>query len=122
VTPATIACRFWDIFELPDTLDEILIVMPFLRPFDQPRFQTYGEFVAFLTQICEVSSTCHLVLRDIADLTSLDTLGHPGSPIHARAKHCTSVRMNASVLEFRNHYQGSLFQQLYFKQYHARSV
>jgi len=42
-----------DTFELPDTLDEKLIVMPFLRPFDEPRFQTYGEFVAFFTQICE---------------------------------------------------------------------
>jgi hypothetical protein len=45
-----------DTLELPDTLDEKLIVMPFLRPFDEPRFQTYGEFVAFFTQICEVSS------------------------------------------------------------------
>ena len=47
-----------DTLELPDTFDEKLIVMPFLRPFDEPRFQTYGEFVAFFTQICEVSSTC----------------------------------------------------------------
>jgi hypothetical protein len=38
-----------------------LIVMPLLRPFDEPRFQTYAEFVAFFTQICEVSSTCHLI-------------------------------------------------------------
>jgi len=50
-----------DTFELPDTLDEKLIVMPFLRPFDEPRFQTYGEFVAFFTQICEVSSTRSLI-------------------------------------------------------------
>jgi len=49
-----------DTFELPDTLDENLIVMPFLRPFDEPRFKTYGEFVAFFTQICEVSLTCYL--------------------------------------------------------------
>src|SRR5712691_8043925 len=50
-----------DTFELPDTLDEKLIVMPFLRPFDEPRFQTYGEFVAFFTQICEVGSTFFLI-------------------------------------------------------------
>ena len=31
-----------------------LMVMPFLRPFNDPRFQTYGEFVAFFMQICEV--------------------------------------------------------------------
>lgn len=50
-----------DVIELPDALDEKLIVMPLLRPFDEPRFQTYAEFVAFFTQICEVSSTCHLI-------------------------------------------------------------
>ena len=44
-----------DTFELPGTLDEKLIAMPLLRPFDRPRFQTYGEFVAFFTQIFEVS-------------------------------------------------------------------
>jgi hypothetical protein len=32
-----------------------LMVMPFLRPFNNPRFQTFGEFVAFFTQTCEVS-------------------------------------------------------------------
>jgi hypothetical protein len=31
-----------------------LLVMPLLRHFNNPRFQTYGEFVAFFTQICEV--------------------------------------------------------------------
>ncbi len=31
-----------------------LIVIPFLRPFENPRFQTYGEFVAFFMQISEV--------------------------------------------------------------------
>ena len=37
-------------------LDKRLMVMPFLRPFSHPRFQTFGEFVAFFTQICEVGS------------------------------------------------------------------
>ncbi len=37
-------------------LDKRLMVMPFLRPFDHPHFQKYGEFVAFFTQICEVGS------------------------------------------------------------------
>ena len=50
-----------DVLELPDTLDRKLMVMPFLRPFDEPSFRTYGEFVNFFTQICEVSSTCHLI-------------------------------------------------------------
>jgi hypothetical protein len=31
-----------------------LMVMPFLRPFKKPRFETYGEFVAFFMQISVV--------------------------------------------------------------------
>ncbi|KAH9036978.1 kinase-like domain-containing protein [Lactarius pseudohatsudake] len=45
------------LLELIDTagtkLDKRLMVMPFLRPFNHPRFQTFGEFVAFFIQICE---------------------------------------------------------------------
>ena len=31
-----------------------LMVFPFLRPFNKPKIQTFGEFVAFFTQICQV--------------------------------------------------------------------
>ena len=44
-----------EILKLPGTFDCKLIVMPLLRPFNDPCFRTYGEFVAFFTQICEVS-------------------------------------------------------------------
>jgi hypothetical protein len=44
-----------DVIEIPNT-GEKLMVMPFLRPFNNPHFQTYGEFMAFFTQICEVGS------------------------------------------------------------------
>ncbi len=48
-----------DIIEIPQS-GQKLMVMPFLRPFNNPHFQTFGEFVAFFTQISEVrSSTCH---------------------------------------------------------------
>jgi hypothetical protein len=30
-----------------------LMVFPLTLPFDQPRIQTFGEFVSFFTQICE---------------------------------------------------------------------
>ena len=42
-----------DLIELPEDGGK-LMVMPLLRPFNNPRFQTYGEFVAFFMQICEV--------------------------------------------------------------------
>jgi hypothetical protein len=43
-----------DVIEIPKT-GQKLMVMPFLRPFNNPHFQTIGEFVAFFTQVCEVS-------------------------------------------------------------------
>ena len=50
-----------DILDLPDEPEQKLIVMPFLRSFDNPRFQTYGEFVSFFSQICDVSETWDII-------------------------------------------------------------
>ena len=44
-----------DVITLPNS-SQRLMVTPFLRPFDNPHFQTFGEFVAFFTQVCEVCS------------------------------------------------------------------
>ena len=43
-----------DILELPGEPDQKLTVKPFLRAFDKPRFQTYGGFMSFFSQICDV--------------------------------------------------------------------
>ena len=43
-----------DVIELEGTRSQKLMVFPLLRPFDRPQFQTFGEFIAFFTQICEV--------------------------------------------------------------------
>ena len=43
-----------DVIELQHTEHQKLMVTPLLRPFNQPPMQTFGEFVAFFTQICEV--------------------------------------------------------------------
>ena len=49
-----------NIIEIPQNGQKLkLMVMPFLRPFNDPNFQTFGEFVAFFTQICEVKSFKH---------------------------------------------------------------
>jgi hypothetical protein len=46
-----------DVIELPHSPP--IVVHPMLRRFDNPKFQTYGEFVTFFAQICEVSTVCH---------------------------------------------------------------
>ena len=43
-----------DVIELEGPQSHKLMVFPLLRPFNRPHFQTFGEFVAFFTQLCEV--------------------------------------------------------------------
>jgi hypothetical protein len=45
-----------DVIRLPN--EPPIVVHPLLRPFYDPPLQTYGEFVTFFAQICEVSSVC----------------------------------------------------------------
>ncbi|KAI9461959.1 hypothetical protein BJY52DRAFT_168374 [Lactarius psammicola] len=42
-----------DLVELQGPESHKIMVFPLLRPLNRPRFQTFGEFVAFFTQICE---------------------------------------------------------------------
>lgn len=45
-----------DILPVPGDDAEVILVVPMLRQFYDPKFQTFGEAVAFLTQSFEVSS------------------------------------------------------------------
>jgi hypothetical protein len=47
-----------DIVELTIPERHELMVFPLLRPFNRPLFQTFGEFIAFFTQLCEVTKDC----------------------------------------------------------------
>ena len=44
-----------NVIELEGPEHHKLMVFPLLRPFNRPRFQTFGDFVAFFTQLCEVA-------------------------------------------------------------------
>ena len=54
-----------EILHVPDAEEEHVVVMPFMRPFNEPRFETFGEFVAFCDQVFEVCvcGSC-LITRD----------------------------------------------------------
>jgi hypothetical protein len=67
-----------------------LIVMPFLRPFDNPRFQTYGEFLSFFSQICDVSETWNIIRLEI---------GIPNNPSHRVSCSCTKEILHTGALE-----------------------
>ena len=67
-----------DVFKLPNS-GNIVIVMPMLRWFNSPEFQTVGEAVEFLRQIFEARA-----FRPVVDCRRSDKRC-PGHPFHARA-------------------------------------
>jgi hypothetical protein len=70
--PHNHCAQLLDTIELRRPEPQKLMVLPFLRPFNKPLMQTFGEFVAFFTQICEVwlSSTCSLFFSNVQQLVA----------------------------------------------------
>jgi hypothetical protein len=63
--PRNYCVHLLDVIELPD--DPPILVHPLLRPYDEPRLQTYGEFITFFAQLCEVSLVCLHYMMQISD-------------------------------------------------------
>lgn len=51
----------YDALQVPDRPHEMILVMPYLKQFNDPPFLTVGEVVDFLTQIFEVCSHVHTI-------------------------------------------------------------
>jgi hypothetical protein len=62
-----------------------LMVFPLLYPYNRPRIRTFGEFVAFFTQICEARPSLHNIFMHHPDIL------RTGYPIHASTKRCPPV-------------------------------
>jgi hypothetical protein len=72
-----------DVIELPN--EPPIAVHPLLRPFNDPPLQTFGEFVSFFEQICEVC-------LPLSYATRIELLNNwQGCTIHARKPCCPSV-------------------------------
>ena len=54
--PKNHCVQLLDVIQFPN--HPPIVVHPMLRPFYDPKIQTYGEFVTFFAQICEVSFIC----------------------------------------------------------------
>jgi hypothetical protein len=52
--PANRCVPIIEVLNVPDVEDRIILVMPLLRRYDKPKFQTIGEAVDFFTQTFEV--------------------------------------------------------------------
>ena len=108
--PRNHCARLLDVVELPN--DPPIMVHAHLRPFYTPRFQTYGEFVAFFEQISEVGIT---VRRP-----KVDRIAYPirvsilYTKTMSRIGNCPPIN-TIQVAESRH-------QRLYVGKYYARSI
>jgi hypothetical protein len=71
-----------EVLKVPDNNDRIILVMPLLRPYNNPPFKIFGEAVDFFGQIFEVSM--HFAGLGANHLTSLCCASRPCSS-------CTSI-------------------------------
>jgi hypothetical protein len=78
-----------DVIELAN--DPPIMVHPLLRPFDNPPLQTFGEFVTFFAQICQVGS---FILFDGESNHPIDKgvqFMHENNVAHRSVDHCSSL-------------------------------
>ena len=103
-----------DIIEMPRN-GQKLLVMPLLRPFNNPSFQTFGEFVAFFTQICEVGSLQHSSSR----IDSNRALDQGLQFMHQRN---IAHRCAWTLTDGMHFFDAKSFQRLYSEQHHVRPI
>ena len=53
--PRNHSVPIYEVLQLPDDDDKLILVMPLLKEYQIPRFDTIGEVVEFFRQIFEVS-------------------------------------------------------------------
>ncbi|EGO25701.1 hypothetical protein SERLADRAFT_415172 [Serpula lacrymans var. lacrymans S7.9] len=49
--PSNYSVPIYDVLDVPDDHDQSILVMPLLRPFHRPRFDTCGEVIDFFSQL-----------------------------------------------------------------------
>ncbi|KZT71756.1 hypothetical protein DAEQUDRAFT_687108 [Daedalea quercina L-15889] len=103
--PRNHCVRILDVLQDPTESQKKIIVMPFLKLFDQPEFTTFGEAVGFFRQAIEglhFMHDNHIAHRDISILNVMmdarpmysEKLWHPRDPtsnldFSGSSKHCT---------------------------------
>jgi hypothetical protein len=55
-SPANHCVPIWDVLEVPSEVHLSILVMPLLRDATEPHFDTVGEVVDYIHQLCEVRS------------------------------------------------------------------
>lgn len=52
--PRNHCAPLYEVLDVPDEEDTVLLVLPLLRPYDNPSFETVGEAIDFFAQVFEV--------------------------------------------------------------------
>ncbi|KAJ6631577.1 hypothetical protein B0H10DRAFT_2159825 [Mycena sp. CBHHK59/15] len=73
----------FEVLDLPDIPDRRIIVMPILRNYDKPRFDTFGEAVEFFSQILKGLRYMHRNNVAHRDCMSLNVM-MDGTPLYPR--------------------------------------
>lgn len=85
--PRNHSVPIYDVLSIPGDDDYDILVMPLLRPFHNPRFDTIGECVDFFQQIFQARP---FPLRSPSILQYV--FGHPGHSISSPPSYSSSVR------------------------------
>ncbi|KII90244.1 hypothetical protein PLICRDRAFT_138811 [Plicaturopsis crispa FD-325 SS-3] len=87
--PRNHSVPFWDVIDVPDDDDIMIIVMPLLKDFDDPMFDTFGEAVECFRQLIEGLQFLHehhIAHRDIMSLNfMMDATPLYPEPYHPHA-------------------------------------
>ena len=83
--PRNHCCPLLDVLQDPHDSDMQLVVLPFLKRYNEPKFATIGEAVEFFRQALEVCVDATNFMQRLIEMTS-------GSALHARTAYCASVR------------------------------
>ena len=59
--PRNHCAPIYEVMDIPNIDNEVIIVMPLLREFDNPRIKSIGEAVEFFRQVFEVRVMCHVI-------------------------------------------------------------
>lgn len=82
--PRNRCIRLVDLFVIPDNPDTWIVVMPLLRRFDSPPFETVGEVLDFVLQISEVSDFITMLTLYVSLLLESDPSVSPRKWHHSR--------------------------------------
>ncbi|KAJ3527136.1 hypothetical protein NM688_g8170 [Phlebia brevispora] len=101
--PSNHCARAYEILDVPGETALHILVMPFLRPFNRPAFETVGEMVDCLQQVFEglqFMHQCHIAHRDCMDLNIM----MDPTPLYPNLYHPRKILLSMDLKSSAKHY------------------